>query len=650
MLLFVEGAAQAAEAARLAVGESAGRPTIVALDPAAQFALDQRGIAHVIPDAYCSEAALDDVGIGNFERAERFCRHVDRWLAARCEPIRSFGLEPAWYNYFALKRLFDAMTLKLVLLDAVLAQEQPAEVVYFDRAGSDEVFNHDLFFEESVFPDLIPLACGRLGVPVRALAGVASAAAPPAAPPGLTTWERPLRTLRTLVGHPLTFAAATARRWTARGTPAILIDDLEAADVLPVARELVRHTGWRVFNWRLGKDLIVGLCPPGMWRIGGLTARSVAVNQMSAAAGDLWRELSQDDEVRAYLTWNGIAFGAVVETRLRYVFTTLLVEAVARYLSAREAIRQVRPAVILFSHIVHHWQHAMIAAARQARVPVVGYQHGAFGERLAPILYYTECREPDYVLVYGEGVKRFIEQTYQEAAVPIAVGSPQLDRLARTRTRRQAEALRRRWGLDPARPVVVYCATQVYGHKFYSSYCYPKSDSEYFAVQARIVTVFRDFPDVQLIVKEHPKTAGSFPLQAFVRAQGLANCRFLKEEPLEELLGVADAFILDSPTTTFLEILTTDKPVLVFNDWFRWSEEALAALKARAGFSADLDEFEAMLRRYLSEGTAPGEPASDVFLRGFGSHLGDGRSTERAVAALSGIIARAGTDAVPGHH
>jgi len=639
IVLFVEGADQAAQAERLVRSENA---KVIALDPASEYALERSKVAHSIPDEYCSEEHLNEVGIGNFEKVERFCDHADQWLSDHCEPVKTYGLRPARYNYFALKRLFDAMTVRLALLEAILQKERPEEVWYFSDAEGGG-FDHNLFFEESIYLKLIPLACCSLQIDSKKLdrpisrpnhcKGTLSRSVP---------WARWWRVVRTLVDRPVVFAGSCLKRWRETEAPAVLIDDLGADDILLVASQLVKHTEWRLLNWRPGRDQVIGLCPPAISQVGCKAEREAVLTGLRIKVEELWRGLSQDEAFRSYLVWGKVKFGNVLESRLRYVFTTLLVEIVARYMSARTVIGRFRPVLVLFSQIVHYWQHALAAAAREEGIPVVGYQHGALGERFAPILYYIDCREPDYLLLYGEGVQRFMERNYPQAAMAIPVGSPRLDRLSQSQPAGKRTALCRRWGLNPERRIVVYCPTFVYGNQLYVSYCYPRSDSYYFKVQRRIVEVFREFPSVLLVVKEHHETSGSFPLRKCIQEQGFTNCLFFKNEAsFGELLPLADTFILDSPTTTFLEILTTNKPVFVLNNWFRWNEDALALVKERAEFSQDIDDFVALLRMHLRrDWTVRGESISDAFLKRFGTHLGDGQSAERAASALRNIYRR----------
>ncbi len=143
----------------------------------------------------------------------------------------------------------------------------------------------------------------------------------------------------------------------------------------------------------------------------------------------------------------------------------------------------------------------------------------------------------------------------------------------------------------------------VYGNRFYFSLSRPKSDSEYFRIQRRIVKAFKDFPSVPLLVKEHSGTPTSFPLKEFVEDGKIANCRVLREEvSFAELLPLADLVVLDSPTMTFLETLAAEKPVLVFNNWYRWDAEALAQLRKAAVYRDDFEEFLEVLRDYLAQG------------------------------------------------
>ena len=63
-------------------------------------------------------------------------------------------------------------------------------------------------------------------------------------------------------------------------------------------------------------------------------------------------------------------------------------------------------------------------------------------------------------------------------------------------------------------------------------------------------------------------------------------------------------------------------------------------MKERAEFSDDLNGFVAILRAHLQGSVLRVAAVSDGFLKKFGRHLGDGRSTTRAIDTLESIFTR----------
>jgi len=168
------------------------------------------------------------------------------------------------------------------------------------------------------------------------------------------------------------------------------------------------------------------------------------------------------------------------------------------------------------------------------------------------------------------------------------------------------------------------------------------SDSELFSRERRIIRVFRDLPEIQCVVKLHPGTRyPTSPIVQLIRDEKLENCRCLSGIQLSDVLDLGDLFINDSPTTTLLQMLTTGKRVLVLhNGVMQYEEGALNLLKRSSIFAATFEEFEAVLRDHLENRRfGPLEGDDGEFLRQYGTHLGDGRSAERIVAALRQILA-----------
>lgn len=638
ILAFVEYASHV-DRLRTLLSESAGERTI-SLDPKAEYALERAGCEFAVSDEYFTEMEIDRLGTDNYKHVEQFCDFVDEWLEKRLPVLKETGLHPARSNFLPLKMLFDAVTVRLLVLSAILREEQPKEVWYFSPRGTGYMEPHFLFFmDDSLYSLLIPLICSAWKIPAKPIDWDGTGELTTQAPPRQSWLERFLgrtgKTWRT-VGDLRSYTAGWWRRLGKGNDSTLVMCDIDG-DLQLLAQHLVAHTRLKLFGWSYQKDWAVGLCPFEISKFGGALLEGESLT-LAAQARMLWSELFQQQALRAYLTWEGLDFSTVVESRLAHVVMVLLPKSIEVYRRASGLFAQCRPKMVLLSQVVLSWQYAIRAAAKACGMPVVTYQHGAFGYRESPMFHYSDSVGSDYILAYGRGVQRYLERVSPQGATPIAVGSPRLDQISKGSVRLRSHRLFRRLDLDPGKKTVVYCPTEVYGNRFYVTYTYPKSDSRYFHIQRTIVEAFRDFPSVQLIVNEHP--GSQVPLKDFILDRQIANCRILRREiGFTELLPLADCFIIDSPTTTFLEALATGKPVFVFNNWFRWEEQALELVKRCAVFRDDLDAFCHVLRDYL-KGLPIGEgnERPSEFLEQYGTCLSDGRSLERAASAIESIL------------
>lgn len=649
-LVFVESASDVARVNGEWGGHKPANVKIVALDPEAEYALEKAGLSFALADDYYTEEESARAGIANYERVDQFGEYVDAWFEKRSEMVKRFGLKPARFNVFPLKILFDAVSLRLLILKRILLQEKPSEVWSGPAPLEDTPADPFLLFRGSVFARMLPMVCGRLDIPLRTWergeagdSGEGKAVVRDAVNPGqsLRGLLRTRWSLARILGR---CVSLSLREWGVRRSgvsrPTVLMGDLNDREVQLVASQLSKRGACRLLYWPQGRRWAASLNPFRLVRLDGQRQRTEPVGSLGWEVQSLWVELVDDPGFRRFLEWEGIDTFLAVESRLRYAFTDLLVEAAELNLQARALFAQGRVQAVVTSQVALYWQRAICAAAKDCGVHVINMQHGMVGERLCPIVYYTECEGVDSLLTYGTGMADFCRRHYPQAAVPMPIGSPALDQLERSVGSQNPDRVLRRLGLAQGKKTVVYCPTSSTGNKFYIAYSYPKSDSQYFHLQRRIVETFRDYPSLQFVVKQHVGMPRGFPLGDLIRDLWMENCRVVVEEPsFVDLLAVADLVILDSPTTTFLETLALKKPVLVFNNWYQWEPESLDLLKHSAVFSDDLDEFIGILRGCLATGRFE-EVRRDgsAYLRRFGTHLGDGRSAERTAEVIEAIV------------
>lgn len=629
----------------------------MALDPEAEYALEKAGLPFALADDYYSEEEITKVGISNYDRVDQFCQYVDDWFEQRSESVKRFGLKPARFDVYPLKILFDAVSVRLIILRRILVQEKPVGVWAAPEEQEDTPLDPFLFFRASIFARLLPSVCAGLGIPLK-------------------TWESGERC--TNVGPTATldmvnpgrsrnpFAAAFRAYWPlvrdlGRGVclslgrradasrPDLLVMDLNDREIRLVSASLIKGGACRLLYWSRKGRWVASLNPFRLMRLNDRGQRDGFVPSLAQEVQKLWPQLVDDPGFRWFLLWEDVDVFSAVESRLGHVFTDLLVKAAELNLQARVIFDKTNIRALLMSQVALYWQRAVSAAAKDCGVRVVNLQHGMEGERHCPIVYYTECEGVDDFLTYGTGMADFCRRHYSRAAVPLPTGSPALDQLQASTGSRKPDRMLRRLGLAPGKKIVVYCPTSSMGNKSYITYSYPKSDSRYFSIQRRIVETFRDYPSLQFVVKQHVGMPREFPLGELIRDLRMENCWVVVEEPsFVDLLAVADLVILDSPTTTFLETLAMGKPVLVFNNCFRWESESLELFKRSVVYSDDLDAFIGILRGYLASGRfEEARRDGSAYLRRFGTYLGDGRSADRAVEMIErivqeGTLARAG--------
>lgn len=649
VLFLVESASQVARIKAELTGPRPFDSKVIALDPEAEYALEKAGVAFTIADDYYTEEEITRAGIANYERVDQFCGYVDAWFEKRSEVVKRLGLKPARFNVYPLKILFDAVSVRLIILRRILAEEKPVGVWAAPEEQEDNPLDPFFFFRTSIFSRLLPLVCASLGIPLRTWE-VGCDRCSDVAPTAVLDTVNPSRSRNR-------YAAALHACWplvrdlgrnvclslgrrVGASRPGLLVMDLYDREVRLVSACLIKRGACRLLYWSRRSRWVASFNPFRLMRPDDQEQRDGFLRSLAQEAEKLWPELVDDQGFRRFLVWEGVDAFSTVASRFRHVFTDLLVKAAELNLQVRAMFEKMNIRVLLMSQVALYWQRTVSAAAKDCGVRVVNMQHGMVGERLCPIVYYTECEGVDDLLTYGTGMQDFCRRHYSHAAVPLPTGSPALDLLEGSVGSRNPDRVLRRLGLAQRKKTVVYCPTSSTGNKFYVAYSYPKSDSRYFSIQRRIVETFRDYPSLQFVVKQHVGMPRGFPLGDLIRDLWMENCRVVVEEPsFVDLLAVADLVILDSPTTTFLETLALKKPVLVFNNWYQWEPESLDLLKHSAVFSDDLDEFIGILRGCLATGHFE-EVRRDgsAYLRRFGTHLGDGRSAERTAEVIEAIV------------
>jgi hypothetical protein len=373
----------------------------------------------------------------------------------------------------------------------------------------------------------------------------------------------------------------------------------------------------------------------GAWNSENKTARmATAANygltrEMAAA----WAPALTDAELLGPATVAGCDFGAVAEARLRFWWQVLIPQQWRAFAAVRDQWAAARVAAVAVAGLSDHIERGAFAAMRSLGARTYIYQHGGFvGACECPPWDCNDLALASYELTYGRGTSEYFSSRGARdggtRAIPVAVGSSRLDGLRRSV--RRGRATRRR-------PRVVLIPNLIpRNSRYFDAGTTPDVlESE---LQEAVVGLAREFPQYDFIFKAFPyQDQRDTPAVALARTTG-SNCQAEFDQPLPALIARADLIVVLFPSTALLEALLTDKPVIVLVDprFVRMRPPARAALERRAIVASSPEEFVERVRGRLRHGDFRLSAAvDDQFLREYGTYLDDGRSAERALAALA---------------
>lgn len=578
---------------------------VVALDPDAAFALAEAGHAYAkLEDGYdernlraLASAALDD--------QQRWAEWVDASLQQRVEAFGESRFAPARSYLYWLKIAFDSVRLRHYTVTAALRSWTPRRVVVPRVSDADAVFDADLSFRASLYPVVVPRVAAELRIPCETFAPrpIATAAKKRAAlwPLLRSAPRRAARRIRSAV-------ADQARGRSDAGTMVVSAQfDWRAA----LASSRPRAVG----SWEKTVDAVRASLDPD------------AVRAATAWMAQAWPAMSGAAEWCAPLG-EGRTLWDVVEPRIRFWWHTLVPEQWAAYDAVRRRHALRPPTAVAAAVLDDHVERGVFSGFRSLGARACLYQHGGF-------VGWCECLpwdcsdlwQADVELTYGDGVTSYFASRRARydgsRAMPISVGSARLDALPR---------FRRQPGDRSSRPRVLLVPNVIPRNNRYLDYGNLPDVTEG-EVQAAMVSIAREHPAYDFVLKPFPDQTDTPAVRLAGRAG--SNCR-VEGTPLPALMAGAHVIVLSFPSTALLEALVTDSRVVVFADArsIHLFDSAAAALRRRASVAETLPEFLSSIRAALAADDDP--PDDDTFLRLYGTHLNDGRSADRAFAALSG--------------
>jgi hypothetical protein len=266
--------------------------------------------------------------------------------------------------------------------------------------------------------------------------------------------------------------------------------------------------------------------------------------------------------------------------------------------------------------------------------PVVVFQHGSvwFDKSITQRNDLSGMTNASLLLTYGDAVtKAFMKSDMVEKCDVKSIGSMSLDEIRKTSYRSD----------NPKRHAcrLLYVITSYYNNSWYCGFSPPFNDRLYYLEQMVIVKWLIRFAatmeNIFVTIKLHPHLHNDPPWITDVKDQ--RNINLVRNPEFVELLTEHDLILIDSPTTTLLQSISTRLPVYVLTSIIKPSPSDIHLLKKRAVCTESAETLMAGIEDYLKTGFYPADVNDNKYLNLYGTHLDDGKSADRVLTILEGL-------------
>ncbi len=597
----------------------------VALSPEADYASECAGLTYRQIEDFYDEAELIALGIENYKAVSDFCDTLDQILQSYLSDIPEIKYFSTHQLFHSWKILFDAIINRTFALKAAIENIKPDEIVSF-KDVSIERSDGLSFLSGSAFRSVLPVAAEHYQIKLTQI------------PAAKVDWQS-LTSHRQRLGWflyrlPGGWRIIDALVWLMPARSKAISPDFDKGQPVLVVTESGYDVDYVVEKWRtenIGPVIMLGN------RLKASKAPARERQTLKRRLTQMWDSGDCQQRLAAYFTINGLDCYPIAYSRLHCFFFLILPESLNRARFTHSILSKLEKGVVLSL-----LEPIACEVARHLGIPSVVHQHGGLcGYAEAPIYEHMELYPSDYYFCNGDGIVKFLAKPVPSAhrspdkhrAKPIAIGSAALDSLVHIK-----DGTPSNYPPNQTRKSrkVIYVPSSLMGDWRYHSY-HMSPDIWYWRLEQEIIKIFGHFPEIQFIAKLYPKEFVNNPIDDWLRQNPLPNVKIVREVPFSKFLHDADLFIIDSPTTTLVQAVTTNKKIILYADrtFFRFDPYALELAKKRVVFSETKEQFFRDIERVLGEDdwTLP-EPVNDEFLKGYGTYLNDGKSAERAVRTL----------------
>jgi hypothetical protein len=598
----------------------------VGTNPSASLELRRKGLnPKAIEDYFPSKNYLQK-GMDHFDLVRRFCREMDIFLVSASETVRRLNLEPASYHFSALKVLFDGLRLRAMEISALLESERPDEIWCFetvlDPIGIDGFFSNN----ESLYSRLIPVVALARGLSAHIVPSKGQIKVPRGGTPFPKRFLQipSVRLIRNLLR--LVTGEFRIRHLTKFQDKPYLLTLNMGYDFQYVLKEILQRRSFNVICWDAP-----GIFPP-RWVLpisvnsgkGGHFSKKREEELLAS-----WDRFCENQTFGTYFQVQGVNLFPVFERYLKHFFLKVIPIVAEVFEQTNNLLLRRRLSIVFAPGLMDPRHVAIFEACRRHGVRRVIYSHGPYGFPRGILVSYTDYQRTDFFMAWGRGAETDVRKFNPKQPRVVKVGSCALDHL-------QQFILKRHRSNTLTSPTVLYVPFGVIGNYNYVTTFTDKRDHFVFKKQQMVLDAFSRFPHVRFIIKLFPNGTLKDPIKAWAEDLKMGQCLFEKWKPFAECLAMSDVVVTDHCSTPLIQSLAIGKRVILLRADSP-EDENIPGLEQAVFVVRNVNELEEKLKEVLGNPKLIPLDQKGSLLKDFGTHLGDGRSVERACHFLEEI-------------
>lgn len=582
----------------------------IATGPYAMHELEKQNISYDIPENYYKTEELSKICEESRFRIKLMCDILDNLLSQKIKEVRNNNIKPTLFYYHALIQTIDGVVARTFQIKRFLEQIKPESIIVHNSA---------------VFP--------------------------------FATYKIAFNNREFIYGRILSLPGWNVKIYI---LPEVIVNSMKNQPLLQIfkGKIAVSYILKLLKSIMLYKGVYPSIClykPNYEWLSLSAHLKNIGIRVITfpdqninfeiinyQTQKQLIQEIEKNINFRNIFIWDKIDIYPLIKDRVAYLLKDNVNKVVGSFEKAVNFFEKNKVKAVLTTAKPEAIDHAICFAAQQLEIPVINWQHGSAGFYVHHTIEYFDFLTTNFYFTYGnETRKNMLKKAEMFGTTLKSVGSCSLDLLKSNYKKTHQNKKLLQWVLREKKTkqkICLYCTTNYFENNWYSGYDPPPSDTLFYRTQMSIVNGLLKCPNLVMLLKLHPNTTYRQP--PWVQCLHGNGSVFIisNEATFMQLLQYADLIVLDWPSTTLLQSLTTNKPVFVVIKHLYFLTEARETLSRRAVCADEPEGLLKIICKFLETNVYSANISDNTFLKSYGTCLDDGNSCKRAFKEVLDIL------------